>query len=124
MDGSAWMMLDAANNKEEAWELLQTLVSPEYERAAAEIVGYVPPRRAMMVDYTQSEPPKNFKILLDASERTYLFPKTPWIAEADTALAPLLGDLWSGKKSANTVAEEGKRILDPILQKDFSFKTN
>jgi multiple sugar transport system substrate-binding protein len=123
MDGSAWMMLDAANNKEEAWELLQTLVSPEYERAAAEIVGYVPPRRAMMVDYTKSEPPKNFKVLLDASERTYLFPQTPWIGEADTALAPLLGDLWTGKKSANTVAEEGKRLLDPILQKDFSFKT-
>jgi multiple sugar transport system substrate-binding protein len=124
MDGSAWMMLDGGANKEEAWELLQTLVSPEYEKAAGEIVGYVPPRRAMMADYAASEPPRYFKMLLDASERTYLVPKTPWVAEADTAVAPLLRELWEGKKSANTVAEEAKRLLDPILQKDFSFKTN
>jgi multiple sugar transport system substrate-binding protein len=124
MDGSAWMMLDGAQNKEEAWELLQTLVSPEYERAAAEIVGYVPPRRAMMADYARTEPPKNFKVMLDASERTYLFPKTPWIGEADDAAAPLLADLWAGRKSANAVAEEVKRLIDPILQKDFAFKTN
>jgi hypothetical protein len=63
-------------------------------------------------------------MLLDASERTYLFPKVPWIAEADTAIAPLLADLWAGKTSGNSVAEEAKRLLDPILQKDFSFKRN
>jgi multiple sugar transport system substrate-binding protein len=124
MDGSAWMMLDAATNKEEAWDLLQTLVSPAYERSAGELVGYVPPRRALMTEYTSAEPPKNFKMLLDASERTYLFPKVPWIAEADTAIAPLLADLWAGKTSGNSVAEEAKRLLDPILQKDFSFKRN
>lgn len=124
MDGSAWMMLDAGANKEEAWELLQTLVSPEYEKAAADIVGYVPPRRALMADYASSEPPRYFKMLLDASERTYLVPKTPWVAEADAAAAPLLAELWAGKKSANAVAEEAKRLLDPILQKDFTFKTN
>jgi multiple sugar transport system substrate-binding protein len=124
MDGSAWMMLGAATNKEEAWELVQTLVSPEYERAAADLVGYVPPRRQLMAEYASTEPPRYFRMLLDASERTYLFPQTPWIAEADTALAPILADLWAGKKSANTAAEEAKRLLDPVLQKDFSFKTD
>ncbi|MGH2352362.1 MAG: ABC transporter substrate-binding protein [Chloroflexota bacterium] len=123
MDGSAWMMLDAAPNKEEAWELVQTLVSPEYERAAGQLVGYVPPRRALMADYASSAPPKHFRMLLEASERTYLIPKTPWIAEADSTLAPLLEELWAAKSSANTVAEEAKRLLDPILQRDFSFKT-
>jgi multiple sugar transport system substrate-binding protein len=122
MDGSAWMMLEG-QNKEEAWELAQTLVSPEYERAAGELQGYVPARKALMAEYTKSEPPKNFKLLAEASERTYLVPKTPWMAEADAALAPLLADLWAGKKSANVVAEDGKRVLDPILKKDFSFKT-
>jgi len=123
MDGSAWMLLDAGANKEEAWELLQTLVSPEYERAAADLVGYVPPRRAMMAEIARTAPPANFEVLVAASERTYLFPQTPWIGEADAALAPLLAELWAGKKGANVVAEEAKRLLDPILKKEFSFKT-
>jgi multiple sugar transport system substrate-binding protein len=54
---SAWMMLDGGQNKEEAWEFIQTLTSPEYERAAAAIVGYVPPRRSVMAEYASSEPP-------------------------------------------------------------------
>ncbi len=124
MDGSAWMALRDGSNREEAWELVQTLVSPEYERAAADLVGYVPPRRAMMAEYTGTEPPKNGKIMLEASERTYLLPKTPWIAEADTTLAPLLADLWANKKNANAVADEAKRLLDPILQKEFTFRTD
>ena len=78
----------------------------------------------MMAEYAGAEPPKNGKIMLEASERTFLFPKTPWIAEADTALAPLLADLWAGKKTATAVADDAKRLLDPILQKDFTFRTD
>ena len=124
MDGSAWMALRDGTNREEAWELVQTLVSPEYERAAGELQGYVPARRPIMAEYAGTEPPKNAKIMLEASERTYLLPKTPWAAEAETASAPLLRELWDGKKSANTVADEVKRLLDPILQKEFSFRTD
>ena len=124
MDGSAWMALRDGTNREEAWELVQALTSPEYERAAAELQGYVPARRALMAEYTATEPPKNGKIMLEASERTYLLPKTPWAAEAETAVGPLLGELWAGKKTSNVVADEAKRLLDPILQKDFSFRTD
>jgi multiple sugar transport system substrate-binding protein len=122
MDGSAWMMLSDAKNQEETWELMQVLTSPEYQRAAGQLQGYVPARRAVMAEYAGSEPPKHFKMTLDASEKTYLVPKSPWIAEADAALAPLLRELWTGNKGANVVAEEAKRLLDPILQKEFSFK--
>ncbi|HEX2037221.1 MAG TPA: extracellular solute-binding protein [Chloroflexota bacterium] len=124
MDGSAWMLLRDGANRDAAWELLQTLVSPEYERAAAHHVGYVPPRRALMAEYASGEPPRHARIMLEASERTYLFPKTPWIAEADAALAPLLGELWSGKGSVNAVTEAAKGLLDPLLQRDFSFRTD
>ena len=124
MDGSAWMAPRDGSNKEEAWELVQTLVSPEYERAAGELQGYVPARRPIMAEYAGTEPPKNAKIMLEASERTYLLPKTPWAAEAETASATLLAELWDGKKNANTVADEVKRLLDPILQKEFSFRTD
>src|SRR5687768_3031476 len=124
MDGSAWMAPRDGANKEEAWELVQTLVSPEYERAAGELQGYVPARRPIMAEYAGTEPPKNAKIMLEASERTYLLPKTPWAAEAETASAPLLRELWDGTKNANTVADEVKRLLDPILQKEFSFRTD
>lgn len=44
MDGSAWMALRDGANREEAWELQLLLASPEYERAAAELQGYVPAR--------------------------------------------------------------------------------
>jgi multiple sugar transport system substrate-binding protein len=124
MDGSAWMALRDGANREEAWELVQTLVSPEYERAAAELQGYVPARRPLMAEYTGTEPPKNGKIMLEASERTYLLPRTPWAAEAEAAVVPLLGELWSGKKTASAAADEAKRLLDPILQKEFSFRTD
>jgi len=124
MDGSAWMALREGANKEEAWELVQTLVSPEYERAAGELQGYVPARRPVMAEYAGTEPPKNAKIMLEASERTYLLPKTPWAAEAETASAPLFKDLWDGKKNANTVADDVKRLLDPILQREFTFRTD
>jgi len=124
MDGSAWMALRDGANREEAWELVQTLVSPAYERAAAELQGYVPARRALMAEYAGTEPPKNAKIMLEASERTYLLPKTPWAAEADAAVAPLLGELWAGKKSAGAAADAAKRLLDPILPKEFSFRTD
>lgn len=124
MDGSAWMALRDGANREEAWELVQTLVSPEYERAAAELQGYVPARRPLMAEYAGAEPPKNGKIMLEASERTYLLPKTPWAAEAETAVAPPLGELWAGKKTANAMADEAKRLLDPILQREFSFRTD
>jgi multiple sugar transport system substrate-binding protein len=124
MDGSAWMALRNGTNREEAWELVQTLVSPEYERAAGELQGYVPARRSIMAEYAGTEPPKNAKIMLEASERTYLLPRTPWAAEAEMASAPLLRELWDAKKNANTVADEVKRLLDPILQKEFSFRTD
>ena len=103
---------------------MQTLVSPEYQRAAGELQGYVPARRPIMAEYAGTEPPENAKIMLEASERTYLFPKTPWAAEADTVSAPLLRELWDGKKNASTVADDVKRLLDPILQKEFSFRTD
>jgi ABC-type glycerol-3-phosphate transport system substrate-binding protein len=124
MDGSAWMLLRDGAAHEEAWELLQTLVSPEYERAAGELVGYVPARRALMAEYVSATPPRNAQIMLQASERTYLLPQTPWAAEAESAVSPLLAELWSGAKGANVVAEEAKRLLDPILQKEFSFRTD
>jgi hypothetical protein len=53
-----------------------------------------------------------------------LLPKTPWAAEAEAASMPLFGELWEGKKNANTVTDEVKRLLDPILQKEFSFRTD
>ncbi len=124
MDGSAWMLLRDGAAREEAWELLQTLVSPEYERAAGDLVGYVPARRALMAEYVSAAPPRNAQIMLQASERTYLLPQTPWAAEAESAVSPLLADLWSGARGANVVAEEAKRLLDPILQREFSFRTD
>lgn len=123
MTGSAWMMLQAASNREAGWSLLQTVTSPEYERAAGTLVGYMPPRKAVLAEYAGQEPPKNVKILLDAAENVYLFPKTPWSSEAEGVLTPLLNDLWAGKRSANEVAQEAKRLIDPIVQKPFSFKT-
>ena len=83
-----------------------------------------PDRARQVFEYAGTEPPKNAKIMLEASERTYLLPKTPWAAEAETASAPLLRELWDGKKNANTVADDVKRLLDPILQKEFSFRTD
>jgi multiple sugar transport system substrate-binding protein len=123
MTGSAWMMLEAAANREASWALLQTVTSPEYERAAGTIVGYMPPRKAVLADYAGQEPPKGVKILLDAAERVYLFPKTPWSSEAEAAIGPLLDDLWAGRRSAAEVADEAKRVVDPIVQKPFAFKT-
>jgi ABC-type glycerol-3-phosphate transport system substrate-binding protein len=123
MTGSAWMLFDAAANREAGWSLLQTVTSPEYQRAAGSIVGYMPPRKAVLAEYAGQEPPKSVRILLDAAESVYLFPKTPWSSEAEAVLAPLLGELWAGKRSAGEVAQEAKRLIDPIVQKPFSFKT-
>ena len=39
-------------------------------------------------------------------------------------MSPLLAELWSGARGANVVAEEAKRLLDPILQREFSFRTD
>jgi hypothetical protein len=77
-----------------------------------------------MAEYVSAAPPRNAQIMLQASERTYLLPQTPWAAEAESAVSPLLGELWSGAKGANVVAEEAKRLLDPILQREFSFRTD
>jgi multiple sugar transport system substrate-binding protein len=123
MTGSAWMMMEAAPNREAGWGLLQTVTSPEYQRAAGSIVGYMPPRKAVLAEYAGQEPPKSSKILLEAAENVYLFPKTPWSNEAEAVLTPLLNDLWAGKRSASEVAQESKRLIDPIVQKPFSFKT-
>jgi hypothetical protein len=40
------------------------------------------------------------------------------------AFTPLANDLWAGKRTANEVAEGAKRVLDPILQRPFRFKSN
>jgi multiple sugar transport system substrate-binding protein len=123
MTGSSWMMLADANNQEAAWSLLQTVTGPEYQRAASSIVGYMPPRKAVLAEYAGQEPPQSVRILLDAAEHVYLFPKTPWSSAAEEALAPLLSDLWAGKRSASEVAQEAKRLIDPIVQQPFTFKT-
>jgi ABC-type glycerol-3-phosphate transport system substrate-binding protein len=123
MTGSAWMQLEAAGNREAGWSLLQTVTSAEYQRAAGSVVGYMPPRKEVLAEYAGQEPPRSVRILLDAAEQVYLFPKTPWSSAAEAALGPLLNDLWAGKRSASEVAQEAKRLIDPIVQQPFAFKT-
>ena len=86
-------------------------------------VGWSSVGKAVLAEYAGQEPPKGVKILLEAAENVYLFPKSPWSSEGEGVLTPLLDELWAGKRSASDVAQEAKRQIDPILQKPFTFKT-
>lgn len=124
MTGSAWVQPEANKNQEEAWALMQHLVSAEVERAQIQHVGIMPARRQVMEEYASEEPPRNMKILIRAAETAVLIPPTPWYTDTQNALTPLLNELWDGAKSTTVVAQEAKRQIDPILQQPYQFKTS
>jgi ABC-type glycerol-3-phosphate transport system substrate-binding protein len=122
MGGSAWVPPAATKNKEEAWELMQHLTSPEVERAQIKHVGIMPARRAVLDEYAAEEPPKHMKLVLRAAEAAILIPQTPWYPEAESAALSLLNELWESKRSAGVTGQEIKRQVDEILKQPFAFK--
>ena len=124
MDGSAWMLLATAPPRRRPGSSCRPW-SARSTSARRRPGGVRPGPAGPDGRVRQHRPPGNVQIMLQAaSERTYLLPQTPWAGEAESAVAPLLADLWAGQKGANVVAEEAKRLLDPILQKEFSFRTD
>jgi ABC-type glycerol-3-phosphate transport system substrate-binding protein len=124
MGGSAWVVPQSNTNPEEAWELVQHLISPEVERAQIKHVGIMPARRAVMEEYGAQEPPKNMKMVLRGAETCQLLPKSPWWPEAEQIAKPILDELWTGARSPSAAAQEIKRLVDEQLKQPFTFKTS
>lgn len=122
MGGSAWAPPAPNKNKEEAWELLQHLTSPEVQRLQIQHVGIMPARRAVLEEYAGQEPPKNMRMVLRGADTTVPFPQTPWFPDAMTAVAPLLNQLWEGAISPSVAAQEAKRQIDPVLKQEYQLK--
>ena len=122
MGGSAWVPPAPNKNREEAWELLQHLTSPEVERIQIQHVGIMPARRAVLDKYAAQEPPKNMKMVLRGADTTLPNPQTPWFPDAQAAVTPLLNQLWEGAISPSVAAQEAKRQVDPILKQAYQLK--
>jgi multiple sugar transport system substrate-binding protein len=107
-------------NPEEAWALLEFVLSPEalYLEIVKDQLN-MPGRKSQATskEYLNSgQPPKSIKVFVDGLPFLRPDPQTTNWDEIDAALTRELAPLWSGDKSPREVALAVKRAVDPLLQ--------
>jgi multiple sugar transport system substrate-binding protein len=116
--GTGWAIPAETRNREEAWALLQHLLSPENQKLQA---GFFYPSRQSIAEWFANADPdrppkkKNRKTVFEAGNHSHPDPVHPKWGEVDRIVQAELEPLFAGAASARETAAKIKRQVDAVL---------
>jgi multiple sugar transport system substrate-binding protein len=115
--GTGWAIPADTRNPDEAWPLLQHLLSPDNQKVQAGF--FYPSRRSSAEWYAGADPdlpPKNRKTVIESGNHSHTDPVHPKWGDVDEVIQAELGPLFAGAASARGAAQKIKPQVDAILR--------
>jgi multiple sugar transport system substrate-binding protein len=114
--GTGWIIPAASKNLDEAWPLLQHLLTPDNQKIQA---GFFYPSRKSIAEWFANTdpqlPPKNRKTVFEAGNFTRTDPVHARWGDVDKIVQAELGPLFAGATAARETATQIKRQVDAVL---------
>jgi multiple sugar transport system substrate-binding protein len=115
--GVCWMAARAGKHLEEAWAVLQHLISFDAQLIMSRIGGGSSCLRRVMShpDVARQRPPEHFNIFVEAGDHVRIDPQVLRWSQINGVIGQHLTDLWDGRRTARDVAGAICQGVEPYL---------